>query len=431
MKQTILLLAVIAALSSCNGKKQPIADAHFIDSLIKNYTVPAAVKANAEEMQFWKSRISASNPGITNESKYAAALAMRFHLLGNIHDLLASDSVLLGIDSIYGHKEAGPILSLTRHSILQHRFMQAAAYFEQARKIGLKNYDLYCTQFDVNFELGRYLFAETDLVPLKPGNDYAYQFRNSKLAHYKGDIGMATEAMQKAVELSGSDKYLKQAALSNVADLWLHDGKMQKAYDAYRAAIRQDASDLHSIMGIGVIAMVHDKNDTLARRIFEFVKGRTLLADPLFKLVQLAQATGDSLSALNYARAFEKQVTDTVYGNMYNKYLVELYTGVLHEPAKAEAIAMRELDNRNTPQTRAWYSWALFANGKREEAYRNFKQFVSGKPLEGLELYWMGKMMQELGKGYNAQEFFDAAYRNRFDLGPVMMADLERERENY
>jgi hypothetical protein len=39
---------------------------------------------------------------------------------------------------------------------------------------------------------------------------------------------------------------------------------------------------------------------------------------------------------------------------MYHKYLVELYTGILNSPAKALAIAEKEIDNRATPQTYAW-----------------------------------------------------------------------------
>jgi hypothetical protein len=51
---------------------------------------------------------------------------------------------------------------------------------------------------------------------------------------------------------------------------------------------------------------------------------------------------------------------------------------------------------------------------------------VSGKPLEGLELYWMGKYMQAQDKDYNAKEFLKAAYKNRYDLSPGMVRELEK-----
>ena len=127
-----------------------------------------------------------------------------------------------------------------------------------------------------------------------------------------------------------------------------------------------------------------------------------------------------------YASEFVGMATASVYGNMYNKYLLELYTGILNEPAKGEAIAARELLNRTTPQTYAWYVWALYSNNKTAEAEKIYRQHVSGKPLEGLELYWMGKYMQAQNKGYNAEQFFKAAYKNKYDLSPGMARDLEK-----
>jgi len=132
-----------------------------------------------------------------------------------------------------------------------------------------------------------------------------------------------------------------------------------------------------------------------------------------------------------YANDFASQATNALYGNMYNKYLIEIYTGILNDPAKAENIAAAELNNRSTPQTNAWYAWALFSNNKKEKAYQVYEQAVSGKPLEGLELYWMGKMMQGLGKGYNAQQFFKAAWKNRYDLSSAIVEDLEKNKGKY
>ena len=54
-----------------------------------------------------------------------------------------------------------------------------------------------------------------------------------------------------------------------------------------------------------------------------------------------------------------------------------------------------------------------------------YQQSVSERPLEGLELYWMGKLMKGLGKGYTAKQFFKAAERNKYDLSPSVRKDLE------
>ena len=110
---------------------------------------------------------------------------------------------------------------------------------------------------------------------------------------------------------------------------------------------------------------------------------------------------------------------------MYNKYLIELYTGILQDPAHAEYLAKGELENRSTPQTYAWYAWTLYSNNKKEAAMELYKKNISGMPLEGLELYWMGKLMQGMNKEYNAKAFFEAAYANKYDLAPGICRDLK------
>ncbi len=135
------------------------------------------------------------------------------------------------------------------------------------------------------------------------------------------------------------------------------------------------------------------------------------------------------LLSKKYALQFAKQAGDPRYGHMYSKYLIDLYTGILNDPAKAVQLSREEISNRPTPQVFAWYAWSLYCNGQPEEAFKIFKGYVSQKPLEGLELYYMGKMMQGLQKGYNAQQFFSAARKNRYDLSPAKIKDLEKSSE--
>ena len=54
-------------------------------------------------------------------------------------------------------------------------------------------------------------------------------------------------------------------------------------------------------------------------------------------------------------------------------------------------LAKAELENRASPQTYSWYVHTLLANNKIKEANDVYKKHVSGKPLEALELYYMGK----------------------------------------
>ncbi|HMJ46910.1 MAG TPA: hypothetical protein VK498_06245, partial [Ferruginibacter sp.] len=311
------------------------------------------------------------------------------------------------------------------YALLQHRFSLANKYVQKAIDIGSEKYISEMLHFDVAFEQGQYLLAKNILQRIKSLNDYGYFFRLSKYQHRAGEMGSAIHSMRKAFELAGNNTSLAQTALSNLADLYMHAAEAHKAQALYMQSIRLDKSDLHSLLGLGWIALVHDKNDSLAESIFNFVRSKTRSPESIFKLVSVAQQRGDSAAEKKYASEFISLAGDSVYGDMYNKYLVDIYSTTLNEPGQAVKVAAKELKNRATPQTFAWMVWSLFKKGEKDRAMRLYEEHVSGKPLEGLELFYMGSMMKELKQGYNAKQFLDAAWQNRYDLSPAKMKRLE------
>ena len=358
--------------------------------------------------------------------KYANQLIGRFHLSGNVNDIKLSDSILFKLANTFNNKESAPYMVFVTNSILQHQFKQADSLLQIASLIGVKIYELNATLFNVQFELGNITIASEYLQKITKDNDYGYQFRKSKLSHYNGEIDSSINAMLKAANLSGNNDGLKNIALSNMADLMLHAGLVDQEYSNYLNCIKSDVSDLHSLMGIGKIALLNDHNDSLAQKIFKFVTSKTNSPDPLFQLISVSEQRQNKQEQFICATNFEKKVTDTIYGNMYNKYLIYLYIGILNNPVKAKAIALNELKNRNTPQTNAWYAAALFANGKNDEAMAIYKNNIAGKPLEALEQYYMGKLMQANKQQYNAQQFFKEAAKNEFDLSQPISNELKQ-----
>ena len=427
MKKILLVLLLPVWADSCGTRETPLVSRVFIDSLITHYSPPAVAGENREEAVFWKSRINPASPGYLNESHYAASLAMAFRLSGEIDSLRKADSLLFAVDRNFNHKEAGVQLALVSHDITQHRFHAADSLLQIAKGVGLRPYDSHTHSFDVAFELGNYFQARAELNAIRSPSDYGYYFRKSRLDHLDGELDSAIADMDKAVELAGTNEYLLGIAQANAGDLYLHAEALDRARDAYVACVRRNSSDFHSLLGLGWISLVHDGDDSLAETIFRFVHRQNPLPDAVFKLEQMAGVRGDTGLQAGYARDFVALATRPVYGGMYDKYLIELYSGVLRDPALAEALAREELKNRPTPQTYAWYVWSLFVNKKKEEAYDVFQRQVSGKPLEALELYWMGRLMEGLGKNYNAREFYKAAVNTRYDLDPADAAYIRKK----
>ena len=238
-------------------------------------------------------------------------------------------------------------------------------------------------------------------------------------------VASKSDNLEKAIKKAENNTSLRQIALSNTADLYIHKGEMGEANKLFTESLKLDAADFHSMMGLGWIALVHDKNDSLAAKIFQFVRKKQHSPEAIFKLEQVAEAKKDSVLQKKYAQEFVEMATKPAYGQMYNKYLIDVFTGILNTPKKAVLLAEKEIESRPTPQVFAWYSHALFRDNQPEKAYEVFQKNVSGKPLEALELFYMGKLMQGLKKNYNAQQFFEAAAKNKYDLSPNKVMEVE------
>ncbi|MBS1566379.1 MAG: hypothetical protein JST39_18495, partial [Bacteroidetes bacterium] len=301
MKHLLAGLFIAFSCTACHSRPERVVDPQFADSLMMHYSTPSAVKANAGELAFWSARIDPKNPGIVNESKYAAALITRFHLLGDIKDVHSSDSLLLQADSVFNHHEAGPLLAMVGHSILGHRFTQADSFLQKAKLAGIKPYDALSAAFDVDIELGRYSNAALMLRSMKPANDYGYYFRRSRMDHINGATDSSIAAMLHAATLADNNNSAQLTALSNAADLYVHIGEMEKATRLYTQCLHANSADMHSLGGLGWITLMYDKNDSLAERIFHFVQEHNALPDTWLKLSYVAAARGDSTAQKAYA----------------------------------------------------------------------------------------------------------------------------------
>jgi len=410
----------------CSG---PIVEQQYIDSLLTNYSESGIKSVNQQDIEFWRKRIDPTNPQFQNELKYAGALVTRFRINGDIQDVADAERVYRQVNETYHSRIPGPFLGLTSSAMLTHRFAEADTLMAKARSLGIHAYVDKLLSFDLAFEHGRYAEATFLLKQIKPYSDFNYYFRQSKFDHFKGDMDAALGAMKKAADLEKGNAALENLALSSLGDLYLHAGDFEQAAVYYRKSIAINHDDFHSVMGMGWIALTADKNVPLAAKVFSFVCPQYHLPDPLYKLYQASQLAGDSSVVRNSAIDYIHMATDNRYGRMFNKYLIEIYCLTTHEPDKAEALAFDELNNRRTPQTYAWYAFSLYKNGKQSEAYTVFQKEVSEQPLEGLELYYMGLLLKREGKGYDALQYFKAAYENRYDLSPAIQADLAERLE--
>lgn len=285
-KYTVWIVCLLLlSCSSCRQHSQNLVDGRFTDSLISHYAPSPAEKLNAAELDFWQRRLDSSAGAATPAARVAGALSQRFHLYGDIRDLLAADSMLSALSSAAKGREAGLLRSLAANAITRHRFQQADSLVRTALVLGAERYNSLLMQFDTRFELGDYVVAGNTLSTCAATNEYGYFFRMAKWMHFKGKTDSAVFYLQQALRWTGTSNGLKQAALSNLGDLYMHEGRMKEAADNYMQSVRIDAADWRSLQGLGRIALLNDGHPDVAERIFGFIRQRIKLPDAAYNFI--------------------------------------------------------------------------------------------------------------------------------------------------
>jgi tetratricopeptide (TPR) repeat protein len=422
LKFLSISLLSVAALVSCT-QKTAVVQQTYVDSLVKNYTLPLTAKSIEGDALFWKQRISEQPENFVAKEKYAHALVAKFHLGSDIKDLKSADSILADLNNQAFSSTSGVKLTLANVKMLQHQFRPASELITAVQESGEMRNAVNMMRFDAEFELGNYTDAKMALAANKRKSEFAYQFRFAKQEDHEGSSDGAINHM-KAAAASTVSPYLQTVALSNAADFYMHSGKYKEAYKLYKYCINTNPADFHSIEMIGWLALVHDHDVNLAVSIFNFLKTKTLSPHMLLQLSRSYELS-DSKKATRYAEQFVQEVTDPVYSDMYNKYLVEVYTGILNNPSKALSIANKETSNRPTAQTFTWLASSLLANGQKNAAYNIFKEKVAGHSLEGQESFSICKLLLSLSKNNEAREYLEAAQKNIYELTPAMARELD------
>jgi len=142
VKYLLSYLPVIILLSACQKKESTIVQQSFIDSLIQHYSLSKAELTNRDDLIFWQKRMDSLPESFSSGPKYASALAARFRLYGDIHDLLKADSLIKESNIANQEKEGDIFLSMAGFAIQQHQFNQAATFVDKAKKISATKYGI-------------------------------------------------------------------------------------------------------------------------------------------------------------------------------------------------------------------------------------------------------------------------------------------------
>lgn len=422
-----LLLFTTLLLLSCNKEPNSIINP-------KEYNKYLEIKDNKSknfienEIIFWQKKYDKAPSQTSFISLLASNYSKLFENTGNINDLKKVEELVLKVNHQYNYTEVGPIRSLARNYISQHRFKEALVLANKALKIGEGMKETQKLLFDVNMELGNYTAANRNLKVIADKNDFDYLIRVSKWNDHLGDINTAITFMEKAKDLAvlNDNKYLKIWSYSNLGDMNGHAGNIQKSYDYYLKTLELEPNNSYALKGIAWIAFSHEKNTKEANRIIDAISKTHNTPDFYLLKAEIAEYENNQAVKNENLTAYFKMLTNSNYGAMYNKYNSLIYADDKNTAQKALEIAKIEIEHRPTPDSYDLLAWSYFKLGESKKALEIAEKFVAGKSFEpelNYHLATIYKANNRKGKiAYIKKELLASSY----ELGP----NLEKEINN-
>jgi hypothetical protein len=109
---------------------------------------------------------------------------------------------------------------------------------------------------------------------------------------------------------------------------------------------------------------------------------------------------------------------------MYDAELIQLTATEFGDFEVAEALVLKEIENRPSPITYDLQAWVKFHKGEIGEARSILREKVLGKTYEPVPAYHAGLILKEAGDSEEATKLLKYAKEASFELGPVTVRDI-------
>ena len=383
MKNVFASLCLSLLLLGCN--KQGDKDVTFTTNPIDytSFLQADPIKSYAaalEEKEFWSKRLGSDSTGVGDLGPLAGAYSKLFETSGDIQYLKDAEQVYKKAITVAAIKiQDGYKRALAKNYITQHRFKDAITLLEESYA-GISN--KHATElllFDCYLEVGAYSKALQFLKKIENINQFDYLIRISKWSDHQGDLSAAIRYMQKALVIANSRKNLALQIWtnSNIADYYGHQGDIKASYNHYLKTLALQPDNAYAKKGIAWILYSKEYNTAQALELIDHLLANHNLPDYYLLKAEMASYQGDSVLSEEYMQQFFTLANNPLYGDMYNTH--KIMALVKTDPYKALQLALKEVDNRTTPQSYQLLALAQLASNLKQEALATITSFVAGK----------------------------------------------------
>ena len=294
----------------------------------------------------------------------------------------------------------------------QHEFAKG---LELARKLNREAPDdvmVYGFLVDAYVELGQYDKAEEAaqwMLDLRPGNVPGLT-RAAYLRELFGDIDGSVELLTMAYQsIPGHESEHRAWVLTHIGQLYLATGRVDLASQLFEQALETFPDYHYALAGLAHTRTVQGQHEA-ALALFE--KHYEVAPHPE-NLYLVGQAL-DRLGRADKARAAYEAFEDGAAGEMdcpdnANRDLIFYYTDHADRPEDALRVAQLEITRRGDVYTLDAHAWALYANGRYDEARQQIDAALAVGIRDAKCFYHAGVIATKQGDRDAAQRYFKDA----------------------
>lgn len=320
----------------------------------------------------------------------------------------------------------------------EHRFEDAYNWAQRALAVGSGDPSPWAIAGDALADVGEYKNAAEAYSKLtttfgsedeQQAVEYQRDSRMSYLRFIAGDTPGAIQRMSSALQIANElHMPAENIAWSNyqLGEEYLQAGDLKLAEQAYREALRLYPGYYRALAGL---AKVRSAEGNLREAAELYDKALATVPYP-----EYAAALGDLYQAMGQADKARKEYDlvefighlSEINEQIHNRDLALFYADHNLKLERAEALARKELEVRQDVFTWDVLAWALYKNGKYDEAYQASQNALRYGTHDALLLYHGGVIAAKIGRSEQARQNLAAALEVNPHFHLIYAADARK-----
>ena len=389
--------------------------------------VPAALlipraTGTARVVQTMQSRVQRDPKDPAAYSSLGAAFFQRARETGDVEDFqLAEQALNKSLALNNADFSAEPAYSTMAEVCMgEHRFSDAITYAQKALALGSGDLSSFAIVGDANADMGEYeraaiAYSRLDISgesAAQPRNVYVRDSRTSYLKFVSGDTPGAIRLMQSAVA-AGTEARLPAENLAwlyyELGEYEFQAGDIGAANHAYLTALYIHTGDYRALAGLGKLRGTQGRYDE-AIKLYQSAIAVVPMPMYVAELGDIYNQAGNTAEAKKQYQLVEYiGMLGQINQVLHNRDLALFYADHDIKLDKALALAHKEFEVRHDIYTWDALAWALYKNGKYQEASDASEHALRPGTRDALLFFHAGMIASRLGQTSGAKERLQTA----------------------